>query len=140
MSLRLVSSISYITELTHFCMMDDVLNVLVCSSYVAIAFSILHVFVSIHQLKRASAQIFTVFMLWFLFVFTCGVTHLTRVVGGAQAHSWSLLICTTFSVSAALLTILGVRTFNAFVASQVGFYPSHTDTKMPMSKSTCARL
>jgi hypothetical protein len=107
-------------QIRSSCLMDDVLNVLIFLSYIAISSSILYVFVSVNRLKRSSVQVYGVSLLWYLFVFTCGITHITAVVGEAHMHVWSLLVCTVFSLSAAVLTVLGIRTFNCFLTSQVG--------------------
>lgn len=96
----------------------DVFNVIIFVSYVALSSSILYVFKAIFDIRKVSLQLTLLFMLWFLFVLTCGVTHITRL-NNVHGQVVSMGLCSIFSVAAALLTVVFVRKFNCFITQQI---------------------
>lgn len=96
----------------------NIYNILIFLSYVALSFSILYVFKAVIDMKRASLQVSLLFLLWFMFVFSCGVTHLTSL-SNFKGHNVIMVICAISSISAAGLTVVFVRRLNSFIARQI---------------------
>lgn len=96
----------------------DLCNGAIFVSYVIISFCVLYVFYAIVQMKRASVSVTLFFLLWFMFVLTCGVTHLAKLYGD-YAHGISLIVCAVPSAAASVVTLFCIREMTSFIASQV---------------------